>query len=172
MGRLLTESNGQRDASAALTKYASRSAGLQRSPVVSTAVATVGATKSLRLDVPHRERPRWHIAQRFTVEISARASRNGFRPFDFGRGHQRIPKHSSLSFQARTDAPRPYTVYWQVVNTGDEAARAGGLRGGIFPGSLSQTESTLYRGQHWIECFIVKGEQCVARSGEFEVNIE
>ena len=38
-------------------------------------------------------------------------------------------------------------------------------------GGLNQKEYSLYRGKHWIECFIVKNNICVARSYEFMVNI-
>jgi len=37
---------------------------------------------------------------------------------------------------------------------------------------LERRESTLYKGMHWIECFIIKNGKCVARSSEFVVNIE
>jgi hypothetical protein len=85
-----------------------------------------------------------------------------------------------LNFIADTNVPPPFNVYWQVVNTGAEAASLGniGLRGEIFSaksagrGGLHQRESTLYTGMHWIECFIVKDGVCLARSGEYIVNIE
>jgi hypothetical protein len=70
--------------------------------------------------------------------------------------------------------PKPYKVYWQVVNTGDEAYRAGQLRGDFYDSSSSgrnRTESTMYKGTHWVEGFVVKGNICVARTGEFVVNI-
>ena len=89
-----------------------------------------------------------------------------------------LPKKCDLRFRAETETNLPFDVYWQVVNTGKDAERANnGLRGQIFPaksaglGGLVQHESTLYRGRHWIECFIVKNGQCVARSGEFVVKI-
>jgi hypothetical protein len=69
-------------------------------------------------------------------------------------------------------------VYWQVVNTGPEAASVGQLRGSIFPaasrgvGGLRQKEATSYTGMHWVECFIVKNGVCVAHSQEYVVNIK
>jgi hypothetical protein len=68
-------------------------------------------------------------------------------------------------------------VYWQVVNTGLEAERVNGLRGGfdegvITAGKLTRRESTLYRGSHSIECFVVKDGLLAARSGQFIVNIQ
>jgi len=85
---------------------------------------------------------------------------------------------TNLLFTAKTDVPPPFDVYWQVVNTGEQARRTNDLRGKIFRsttagvGGLSRDETTKYKGMHWIECFIVKNDVCLARSGEFVVNIE
>ena len=72
--------------------------------------------------------------------------------------------------------PRPYKLFWQVVNTGEEAAAANDLRGGFNGGEVQRGgrkwhESTRYTGGHWVECFAVKDGQCLARSGEFIVNV-
>lgn len=129
-----------------------------------------------RFDVPHREKPRWPERRCYEVKIIAQASRKGFRTRNFSSDSRPLPKHFSLRFKAKTNVPPPFEVYWQVVNTGDEAAQAGGLRGGFYNGDgnkgLVRKEKTLYTGMHWIECFIVKDGVCVARSGEFVVNIE
>jgi hypothetical protein len=87
-----------------------------------------------------------------------------------------LSKHYSLRFKAKTNILWPYKVYWQVVNTDEEARAANCLRGGFYDGIIEKggrvrKESTLYRGIHWIECFIVKNGVCVARSGEFMVKI-
>jgi hypothetical protein len=88
-----------------------------------------------------------------------------------------VAKHCDLTFEAVTDIPRPYMVYWQVVNTGDDARRDNGLRGGfdegiVERGKLIRHESTRYTGSHSMECFVVKDNYCVARSGLFIVNIK
>ncbi len=111
------------------------------------------------------------------ASISAVALRNGFRPFSFQSDSSPLDKRCSLTFEASTDVTPPYKVYWQVVNTGEEARLANGLRGdfydGLFEkGGRTRKESTLYHGMHWVECFIVKNGICVARSGEFVVNIK
>lgn len=81
-----------------------------------------------------------------------------------------IPTHCQIDFTAKTDAPVPYKVYWQVVNTGEHAHSVGGTRGSIVEGGLKNTELSLYTGMHWIECFIVTQENvCIARSGRFYV---
>lgn len=39
-------------------------------------------------------------------------------------------------------------------------------------GGLIRKEVTGYTGSHWVECFIVTNDVCVARSGIFKVNIQ
>ena len=126
---------------------------------------------------PHRQTPPWKIQldSSVQVEIAAKTSRNGFRPHNYYSDGGQLPKNSSLRFTASTNA-RGYSVYWQVVNTGYEAELARGLRGGFYQsqivkGKRVREESTLYTGRHWVECFIVMNGVCVARSGEFVVNI-
>ena len=128
-------------------------------------------------DVPHRQAPKWPVLPKGWVEIRGWASRRGFRPEQFKNDSTPLPKSCSLRFEARTKVPRPYRVHWQVVNTGGEAFAAKGLRGNFYNGILengchAKRESTLYKGMHWIECFIVKDGACWARSGEFVVNIQ
>jgi adenylyl/guanylyl cyclase-like protein with sensor domain/cyclic GMP-AMP synthase DncV-like protein len=130
-----------------------------------------------RFSVPHRQAPLWPVQRRYSVAVSGKyKNRNGWNTF---RSDSRpLPKYRDLLFTAKTDVPKPFDVYWQVVNTGQEAKRVGQLRGEIFisksagAGGLTQRESTKYKGIHWIECFIVKNAVCLARSGEFVVNIE
>lgn len=85
-------------------------------------------------------------------------------------------KGAALKFEAATNIPPPYEVYWQVVNTGNEATAAGQLRGGfdkgtVERGSITHREATGYSGAHTIECFIVKDRHLAARSGVFVVNV-
>ena len=77
-----------------------------------------------------------------------------------------------MKFIANTNASGESKYYWQVVNTGKAAKEAGGLRGKIFEGGMVRWEHTEYHGKHWIECFIVRNNICVARSGKFFVNIK
>ena len=106
------------------------------------------------------------------MSIKARASRDGFRSFNFNSNSNPLPKDFSLDFEATTNVPAPFDVYWQVVNTGTEAEQANDLRGRFFLGELKHRETTKYTGMHWTECFIVKNGRCVARSGEFVVSIQ
>lgn len=130
----------------------------------------------LRFDAAHKETPRWHISpSQYTASVSAKYIRNGFRPTAFRSNAPPLKKQLSLVFEAQTNVPKPYKVYWQVVNTGQEAQRAGQLRGDFYDSNKAgkiRTERTEFSGMHWVECFIVRNNVCVARSGEFVINIE
>tara|TARA_R110001592_G_scaffold16881_1_gene71334 strand:+ start:9997 stop:11559 length:1563 start_codon:yes stop_codon:yes gene_type:complete len=125
----------------------------------------------------HKKEPPWGVNNIGEVKIvEAEYFRNGFRWHSFSGDSRALSKNCKLKFKAETNVTGDFDVYWQVVNTGYEAARADGLRGGFDitktrGGSLVKEESTLYKGSHTIECFIVKHGLCVARSGEFIVNI-
>lgn len=172
VGDYLTEAYGQRDAGTAMKKYN------EARPSSSSLVFTQSAVPA-RFNVPHRAAPLWRERHTHSVSISARYKHNGSWSW-FKSNSPSLSKHCDLLFYAKTDVPGDFSVFWQVVNTGEEAASHGarGLRGRIFPsktaglGGLTQKEATLYTGMHWIECFIVKSGICVARSGEFVVNIE
>lgn len=130
------------------------------------------------LNPSHKQVAPWNILEQGSVVIErATMQRNGFRPEEFVSDGSSLPKHCSLRFEAETNVPKPYKVYWQVVNTGREAANANGLRGGfdegiVSAGKLTRDESTGYSGTHSIECFIVKSGLLAAKSGQFIVNIQ
>jgi hypothetical protein len=122
-------------------------------------------------------KPRWPQAAEGSVTIRAATyTQNGFRPLSFSSNGPAIPKNCKLRFEADTTVTGRYKAYWQVVDTGWEAEAADCLRGGFnldaaVRDGLTHSESTLYRGQHSIECFIVKNGKLAARSGQFIVNI-
>lgn len=132
---------------------------------------------AIAITAGHRKVAPWPVVREGTVSIvQAKISRNGFRPASFVSGSEPLPKGASLSFRAKTDVPPPYAIYWQVVNSGLEAINANGLRGGfeeglVERGEIQRSEGTEYSGSHTIECFIVKNNYLVARSGAFIVNI-
>lgn len=90
--------------------------------------------------------------------------RHGFRKFNLASNGNRVPKHRSLRFDATTNVPQPYDLYWKVRNGGVEAEQAGQLRGEISldEGGNRKVESTSYKGTHYVECYVVKGGLVVA----------
>lgn len=98
--------------------------------------------------------------------------RNGFRQFELAKQGNKVPKNRSLKFSVRTNVPAPFTVYWKVRNGGVEANEAKALRGEISKdeGLWQKTETTLYKGHHYVECYIVKNGAVVARDRQ-DVNV-
>ena len=129
--------------------------------------------KPVLADYSHCEPLRWPFKKIYKVGIDAyiytenKAKRLGGINSD-GRV---LSPGFSLKFIARTNAKGIFKYYWQVVNTGEAAKRNNDLRGKFFEGSQIQWEHTKYSGKHWIECFIIQNNTCVARSGRFYVNI-
>ncbi|NQT78290.1 MAG: nucleotidyltransferase [Bacteroidetes bacterium] len=142
--------------------------------VISNSAAFPTAFSPALLTVSHRQDPIWQIRLTNYVEVYGRF-KSGSK-WKSVSPRIKIPKHCPILFNAITNVLKPFEVFWQVVNTGDEASKD--LRGGIFHsktygvGGLKQKENSLYAGTHWIECFIVKDGICVARSNEFFVNVE
>ena len=74
-----------------------------------------------------------------------------------------IQKNKKLLFRAKHNVPQPYDMKWKIRNFGDEAQRANALRGEIYDdlGNETRQESTLYYGEHYVECYIIKDNKCV-----------
>ncbi len=143
--------------------------------ILGSVTAFLAEAKDLVLNASHRRRPRWPQRLYGSVAItSASFTRDGFRAVAIVSNGMSVQKRGSLRFEANTNVPEPFKVFWQVVNTGRDAERARGLRGNfdyVERGGLTKTEKTLYSGTHAIECFIVKDGVLVARSGQFIVTI-
>jgi hypothetical protein len=71
--------------------------------------------------------------------------------------------------------PAGWQVQWRVVNSGEEAARQGCLRGRfeVSNDGRSRWEQTSYLGAHWVEAFVINSRTgaCVGRSERFFVVI-
>ncbi len=125
-------------------------------------------------DYSHRELPKWPIAEAAKVHIDASVyDASGKKKLGgINSDGRNLRSGFQLRYQARTAASGPLDYHWQVVNTGPAAIAAGGLRGNIFQGKEIRWESTKYPGKHWIECFLVQNDLCIARSGKFFINIK
>ncbi|HHL35580.1 MAG TPA: nucleotidyltransferase [Desulfobulbaceae bacterium] len=158
------------------------------SPVNNSNSLVVAQSRALSFNVPHRQKPesQWPVQIYYQASISASYNKNGWRLFSDGSSNfelcsgDPVETGKRICFKAKTNVSRPFQVFWQVVNTGDEATNAGCLRGGFYNssgdcsfelGTKTRIEPTRYRGYHWVECFIIKKGVCVARSGEFIVRI-
>lgn len=98
-----------------------------------------------------------------TVEGSVRKKSDRLFGYELSRHGNRVRKSRSLVFRVTScTVPKPYDLYWKVRNDGDEAVTANALRGQIALGSDYHSESTLYRGNHYVELYVVKDRRCVA----------
>lgn len=61
--------------------------------------------------------------------------------------------------------PFPYEVKWKVTNRGEEAIKKDCIRGQIVAdsGNKIRVESTNFRGEHFVECYIIKDGIVVAK---------
>jgi hypothetical protein len=125
-------------------------------------------------DASHAAAVPWALTDRGRVSVSAwvyPALKKGRRLWKLSpRG---VPKHVALRFAVETNVSAPYEVYWQVVNTGQEAAKQQQLRGQFSNSQKGAVhwETTAYAGTHWVEAFVVKDGVCVARSGRRYVKV-
>jgi hypothetical protein len=115
------------------------------------------------------------------VSILARAhNKSGLVPFRSIGSGDRVLAGRTIKFKAVTNATGDYDLHWQVVNTGKHATSKSGLRGGFFrgrnlknqlTGTVANWERAEYTGQHWIQCFIVRDDVCIAMSDKFYINV-
>lgn len=115
----------------------------------------------------------FQLSRGYKARIDATVDKKpGFRSGSL-RSLRKVQKGRQLRFKLVTDTPPPFDVYWKVRNSGEEAERANGLRGELTKdgGTLSRTESTRYRGRHYVAAYVVKDSRIVA-SDRHDVVIE
>lgn len=131
--------------------------------------------------ISYRKAPPWKLPRAFRVAIQGKVSYDSGNTYQDFTSDKMLPKNVLLRFFPIHSIQPPYTVKWQITNTGNEAKIAGGLRGDKFEDSelssngilCGKKESTSYTGMHYIQCFIIKnGNQCVGMSKPFIVNIQ
>lgn len=132
-----------------------------------------------RFNEPHVERIEYYNSIPVEIKIKACYLDDEGREVTFQSDSSPIPKNRKIKYYATSSTVHPpYVVYWQVVNTGAEAAFRRTLRGGLFSqkagwnGGLVLEEASKYSGMHWVECFFMNRGMYVARSGRFVVNID
>lgn len=107
---------------------------------------------------------------RYNLEIDCIVSQNGFRTGllkDFLRKMTPLSVKKDLRFFiSESDVPEPYSIYWKVLNRGPKAIAKDCIRGQIVKdsGKLEKIESTLFSGEHIVECYAVKDNIVVAKA--------
>jgi hypothetical protein len=111
----------------------------------------------------------------YNVRVDVMINQDGWRSnmwmlSNFRLKGWRITKNAKLIFSVvENDVPYPYQVKWKVRNFGEEAKGIDKLRGEISDdsGQEKKTENTLYHGEHYVECYIIKDNECVATGSVF-----
>jgi hypothetical protein len=113
---------------------------------------------------------------RYTVRVDGWVyNLKGTKRFRGVNSNAKVLSGHALKFRAWTNAPEPYDVRWQVVNTGAHAAREGQLRGEFAQSRRLGGEASADKLVTWETTkytFIVKNGVCVGRSRPFYVNIK
>lgn len=107
------------------------------------------------------------LNSRFKLKIGCNVTQSGFQqktPLIELLKRFILKPQKKLEFYIQNNTvPKPYSVYWKVRNFGIEAKDD--LRGEIMidKGFNNKIENTRYRGEHYVECYIIKDNKCVAR---------
>ena len=122
----------------------------------------------------HRQKPMWPMMRGGAALIVVKVFGPNGNRIEYQSNGDPLDKNCSLHFRVLTGVKQPFTVKWQITNTGEEARSANCLRGyfeNSDDGITGKTESTSYSGSHSIQCFIIKKNICVAKSKEYIINI-
>lgn len=131
--------------------------------------------------IPHRITPPWKLPHGYRVQIQGKVSYDKGSQYKIFESGAPLPKGVDLQFFPIHIIKPPYSVMWQITNTGEDARRAGCLRGTEFENSqlygyggqiIGKKETTAYTGTHYVQCFIIQhGNQCVGVSEPFVVKV-
>lgn len=107
---------------------------------------------------------------RYSLKIDSEVSQDGFRTMllrTLIRDKKPLMINKSLHFFIKKNEVEEkeldYKVYWKVKNRGEEAKKKGQLRGEIVKGGNKKIEHSRYKGEHYVECYIIHNGVCVAR---------
>lgn len=104
----------------------------------------------------------------YHCNVSCHVSGNGWRPRPLSEFLTTSGRFLPHNFEIRckmiqTNCPQPYKVLWKVKNVGPEAERKNQLRGQIVEKGTTLVEHSNFFGNHYIECYIIKNQICVAK---------
>lgn len=102
--------------------------------------------------------------ENYFVKINCYVSQKGWRT-KLLKNMKFLLKRKRLEFFIEsTNIPEPFEVKWKVRNFGEEARQRDDLRGQIWAdrGKRKKVENSKYTGSHYVECYIIKDNICVA----------
>lgn len=100
----------------------------------------------------------------YFIKINCYVKQDGWRPNLLSK-LSFLQKRKKLEFFIEsTNVPEPFNVKWKVRNFGNEAKANNDLRGQIWSdtGKRKKVEHTKYYGKHYVECYIIKDNKCIA----------
>lgn len=106
---------------------------------------------------------------RYSLSLDCKVKQNGFRDrlLSVILRNGNILRHNKqlYFFITETDCPNPYNIYWKVKNVGPVAESKNCIRGQIVKTDLpTHHEHTDFQGRHYVECYLVKNNVCVAKA--------
>lgn len=111
------------------------------------------------------------------LKIDCEITQNGFRTgliSEFIQKKFKIKQNCKLKFFIdKINISKPYNIYWKVRNVGPEAVKRDCIRGQINKGIDYINETANFYGPHFVECYIIKNDICIARdkiSVDIDVN--
>lgn len=130
-------------------------------------------------NVPYKEKPIWYEGSNTSlvdVKVKCYDEYNNLINYN-PDGDNLLSKNVSIDFSIVGAAAFSSNtkIYWQVVNTGEEARSLNCLRGGFENSNIynyGRHECTAYTGTHWVQAFIVNNGECIAKSKEILVKIK
>lgn len=143
-------------------------------------IATLSPETSMQMPTtpdgfPHHKKAPWSMPKGFRIMIKGEISTDGGKTYRSFKSGERIPKGAQLNFIPINPIMTDGKYYWQITNTGEEARAVGRLRGDDFECSNTQLdmriEHSTYTGRHYLQCFYVDGNDCLACSKPFVVDI-
>ncbi|WP_185160675.1 nucleotide-binding domain-containing protein [Mammaliicoccus sciuri] len=111
------------------------------------------------------------IYEQYYVSIDCKVSGNGFSKMSISeyldRFAPRLKKFIPHNFSVKcrigsTNCPSYDKVLWKVLNVGPEAKQRNDIRGQIQDRGKEITENSKFYGEHYIECYLIKNDKCVA----------
>jgi hypothetical protein len=112
---------------------------------------------------------RYPVDIRQSVTLECKVTQNGWRTASLRemlRDRTLLLPNKELDFTiTECSVQHPYDVKWKVLNRGDEAERRNNIRGQIISSSRPgvRHERTSFRGEHVVECYLIKDGIVVAR---------
>lgn len=113
----------------------------------------------------------------FLFNIDCDVLQNGFRENSLRNmllKKIRLFPNKKLTFKVKSiDVPMPYHIEWKVLNRGEVARKKNQIRGQIVKdsGQMKIVEHTRFRGEHMVECYVIKNGIVVAKN-QIKVPIE